>query len=351
MKKRRKNVAAVIALLLALCTIPAGCAQRAQNTQELSALTQPQPEEETAEDTNSVQEAPPEDLESGTISEEEASSEAVTPGPSTPGIAPLDPSETAPDPEDVPWVISKGDAVDAADAYWSQPENKPEIPDGSIFIVGVIQEPTMEDRRYHMGFYVYGEGDSTGELVDEVWLDGTTGEPVAPVAVDTLPAGIPETLRLFAGTGWMTQLHLNQDGSFSGRYDGWHTGLLAMEAEEELGIELPNGLHHTCEFTGKFSRIRQVSDVEYVMELSELNYAHEPGGEEVVDGALVDYTEAIGLSGATVVRLYLPGRDTADFSEQMAWWITTPNQLKSLPAALEGWYLYNGAEDYGFYSE
>lgn len=106
MKKRRKNVAAVIALLLALCTIPAGCAQRAQNTQELSALTQPQPEEETAEDTNSVQEAPPEDLESGAISEEEASSEAVTPGPSTPGIAPLDPSETAPDPEDVPWVIS-----------------------------------------------------------------------------------------------------------------------------------------------------------------------------------------------------------------------------------------------------
>ena len=57
MKKRRKNVAAVIALLLALCMLPAGCAQRAQNTQELSALTQPQPEEETVEDTNPVQEA------------------------------------------------------------------------------------------------------------------------------------------------------------------------------------------------------------------------------------------------------------------------------------------------------
>lgn len=358
MKKSRINVAAVLALLLVLCMLPTGCAGRALDTQEPSALTNPQSEEETAMSPNSAEEPSSDDLKSSTISEdeleegeEEASGQPVTPNPSTPGIAPLEPSETAPKQEDVSWVITEGAAVEAADAYWSQPENKPKLPDGSVCVVGVIQAPTVEDGRYHMGYYVYNEADNERELVDEVWLDGVTGEPVAPVAVETLPAGIPETLYLFAGTGWMTQLHLNQDGSFSGRYDSWHTGLLAMEAEEELGIELPNGLHHTCEFTGQFRRIRQVSEVEYVMELSELNYAQEPGGEEVIDGALVDYTEAIGLSGATVIRLYLPGRETTDFSEQMSWWITAPNQLEALPAALEGWYLYNVAEDFGFYSE
>ena len=174
--------------------------------------------------------------------------------------------------------------------------------------------------------------------------------PTEPVPVDTLPEGIPETLYLH-GTTWMTQIRLNQDGSFSGRYDGAQPALLAVEAEEELGVSLPNGIHSLCEFTGQLGQMYKVSEVEYRMELVDLTYSHEPGEQEVGDGELLQYEEAYGLSGATELHLYLPGRETSDFNNEMSWWITVPNQMEELPATLTGWCLYNPACEFAFYAE
>lgn len=169
---------------------------------------------------------------------------------------------------------------------------------------------------------------------------------------DTLPAGIPETLVFQSGAGgWWTELHLHQDGTFSGVYQDWNLGGVTLEMETEAGMKLPGGQCYRCDFTGQFSKIRKVSDVEYVMEMTELTYLNTPETHAVVDDAWIDYSEAYGLSGAKELRLYLPGRSTEDFSENLRWWLTIPHGWDELPTALEGWCLYNVEEDLAFYAE
>lgn len=176
--------------------------------------------------------------------------------------------------------------------------------------------------------------------------------PAEPIAVDQLPAGIPETLKFQSGAGgWWTELYLNQDGTFSGFYQDWNMGGVMPEMEQEAGQALPNGQCYRCDFSGRFSDIRKVSEVEYVMELTELTYLQEPGSHAVIDGAWFDYSEAYGLSGAKEVRLYLPGRATADIADQISGWLVIPHGLGELPEALEGWCLYNVETGQSFYGE
>lgn len=169
---------------------------------------------------------------------------------------------------------------------------------------------------------------------------------------DTLPAGIPETLVFQSGAGgWWTELHLQQDGSFSGVYQDWNLGGVTPEMEAEAGMKLPGGQCYRCDFTGRVSRIRQISEAEYVMEMTELTYLDTPQTHAIVDDAWIEYSEAYGLSGAKELRLYLPGRSTEDFSENLRWWLTVPHGWEELPAALDGWCLYNVEEDLAFYAE
>lgn len=146
-------------------------------------------------------------------------------------------------------------------------------------------------------------------------------------------------------------MHLNQDGTFSGVYQDWNMGAVTPEMEQEAGQALPNGQCYRCDFSGRFSNIRKVSEVEYVMEMTELTYLQEPGSHAVIDGAWFDYSEAYGLSGAKEVRLYLPGRATADISDEISGWLVIPHGLGELPEALEGWCLYNVADGLAFYGE
>lgn len=192
------------------------------------------------------------------------------------------------------------------------------------------------------------------EVKEEVVEDPqeTQTLPAEPIAVDQLPAGIPETLKFQSGAGaWWTELHLNQDGTFSGVYQDWNMGAVTPEMEQEAGCALTRGQCYRCDFSGRFSNIRKVSEGEYVMEMTELTYLQEPGGHAVIDNAWFDYSEAYGLSGAKEVRLYLPGRATADISEEISGWLVIPHGLGELPEALEGWCLYSVADGLAFYGE
>ena len=194
------------------------------------------------------------------------------------------------------------------------------------------------------------EAEEKEEVIEEPQETQTL--PSEPVAVDQLPAGIPETLKFQSGAGaWWTELHLNQDGTFSGVYQDWNMGAVTPEMEQEAGQTLPNGQCYRCDFSGRFSNIRKVSEVEYVLEMTELTYLQEPGSHAVIDGAWFDYSEAYGLSGAKEVRLYLPGRATADISDKISGWLVIPHGLGELPETLEGWCLYSEADGLAFYGE
>lgn len=194
------------------------------------------------------------------------------------------------------------------------------------------------------------EAEEKEEVIEEPQETQTL--PSEPVAVDQLPAGIPETLKFQSGAGaWWTELYLNQDGTFSGVYQDWNMGAVTPEMEQEAGCALTRGQCYRCDFSGRFSNIRKVSEVEYVMEMTELTYLQESGSHAVIDGAWFDYSEAYGLSGAKEVRLYLPGRATADISEEISGWLVIPHGLGELPETLEGWCLYSEADGLAFYGE
>lgn len=160
--------------------------------------------------------------------------------------------------------------------------------------------------------------------------------------VDQLPQGLPVTMCHTSETGYgVTELTLYRDGTFAGGYCDLNIGSATPELEALFHAELPNGVYLKCDFTGRFGNIRKISDVEYVMELQEFSYLHEPNVIEVVDGALVYFTEADSLCHAQEVRLYLPGKTTADFSLQLQEALTQSRGLTELPTALDGWCLYS----------
>lgn len=172
-----------------------------------------------------------------------------------------------------------------------------------------------------------------------------SSEPVAQ-----LPEGLPATMRHTSSAGdWFTELTLHQDGTFSGGFHDLDIADATPELEALFHAELPNGVYSKCDFTGQFGNIRKISNLEYAMDLEEITNLHEPGVLEVVDGALVDFTEAYGLSQAQEVRLYLPGRTTADFSPQLQEVLTQFRGLPDLPTALDVWCLYNVKEGTAFF--
>ena len=171
----------------------------------------------------------------------------------------------------------------------------------------------------------------------------THGQSSAPSV--HLLQGLPVTMIYDAGEGaWSTELTLHRDGTFSGSYRDYNISSADPALEEYFNAELPNGIYSKCDFIGRFGNIRKISDVEYAMDLEELTYLQAPHVLEVVDGALVDSAEAYGLSRAEEVRLYLPGRTTADFSLGVQERLKRLSGVSDLPVVLDRWCLYNCEE-------
>ena len=175
-------------------------------------------------------------------------------------------------------------------------------------------------------------------------VDTFTHEQSSAPSVHLLQ-GLPVTMIYDAGEGaWSTELTLHRDGTFSGSYRDYNVSSADPALEEYFNAELPNGIYSKCDFIGRFGNIRKISDVEYAMDLEELTYLQAPHVLEVVDGALVDSAEAYGLSRAEEVRLYLPGRTTADFSLGVQERLKRLSGVSDLPVVLDRWCLYNCEE-------
>ena len=94
--------------------------------------------------------------------------------------------------------------------------------------------------------------------------------------------------------GWMTQMDIRSDGTFSGEY-----------YDTEMGLS-GDGYDYTmyyADFTGKFGSPKKINDYTYYFELEDMQYANAPGTEEIVtdmDGRrLTIYAEAYGLDEGT----------------------------------------------------
>ncbi len=142
--------------------------------------------------------------------------------------------------------------------------------------------------------------------------------------------------------GWATMLNIRADGSFFGEYYDSDMG--------SAGEGYPNGTMYQSDFTGTFTHPVKVDDRTYSMEIDEINYAMEPGSEEIKDDILYCYTTAYGLDNAGTILIYLPGTPLAELSEEVRIWLGCYDLSSSKETELSSYALNNEASQFGFTS-
>lgn len=139
--------------------------------------------------------------------------------------------------------------------------------------------------------------------------------------------------------GWSTQLSLQPDGTFTGRYEDVDLG--------DMGEENPDGTVYICDFSGSFSQPGKVEDHFWTMELVYLSTEQEPGEVTYEEGIKYVSAGPNGLERAREVWLYLPGAETKDLPEEFLFWTTSAFSGEA-PEQLPFYGLYSVSDQSGF---
>ncbi len=155
--------------------------------------------------------------------------------------------------------------------------------------------------------------------------DTLAGEEVPPTeaAVPSEPAGdINFTFADLDGLefqyasgagGWSTRFRVYPDGSFTGTYSDW---------DADSSGEHPNGVTHRNTFSGDLGTVEMENEYTVRTAVKYLTYDHEIGTEELRDGVLYQYTEAVGFEETQRGDLlfYLPGAPVGELPEAFRSW-------------------------------
>ena len=136
--------------------------------------------------------------------------------------------------------------------------------------------------------------------------------------------------------GWSTYLYIEEDGTFYGNFHDSDMGC--------TGEGYPGGTIYYCDFSGKFTNPVKIDDYSYQFEIESLKCEKEEGEEEIIDEILYIYSYPYGMDDADKLYMYLPGKDTKDFSEELQMWLFLTDDEKELPF----YALYNENPEYGF---
>ena len=158
-----------------------------------------------------------------------------------------------------------------------------------------------------------------------------------------LPNTTPLNLVFASGAGaWGTSMTLNSDGSFKGSYHDSDMG--------DSGNGYPNGTVYVCEFSGKFSNIRQIDATTYALTLSEITTERVEGGEWIEDGVRYISSGPYGLEEGKEFLLYTPQTPAKNLTEEFIQWGYGSVGLDSSQKTLDCYGLYNKEMSYGFFS-
>ena len=174
---------------------------------------------------------------------------------------------------------------------------------------------------------------SVGEISDSITVVGTPYGYSETVTSENVFSILPDYFYFSSNAGgWWTRIYINDDGSFTGRYIDSELGYLRSYFGEYSDYyfedipEYPNSWYDwCCDFTGKFEIVEQISNYEFRLEVTELEFLNTPGTweEKSYDGepAFNIYTEPRGITELGDFYLYLPGRETADLDPECVSWI------------------------------
>lgn len=177
---------------------------------------------------------------------------------------------------------------------------------------------------------------------NESSTESKTEETVQNEAIH-LPNSTPLNLVFSSGAGaWGTSMELSNDGSFKGSYKDSDMGV--------VGNGYPKGTAYVCEFSGKFSNMRQIDDTTYAITLSEINTKRAEGEEWVEDGIRYISSGPYGLEEGKEFLLYTPQTPVKNLTEEFIQWGYGSVGLDSSRETLGCYGLYNTEMGYGFFS-
>ncbi|MDO4615909.1 MAG: hypothetical protein Q4B03_00420 [Lachnospiraceae bacterium] len=115
--------------------------------------------------------------------------------------------------------------------------------------------------------------------------------------------------------GWGEELEIHEDGSFSGSF-----------LDDDMGSTGKgySATEYQSDYTGAFTDVQRVSELEYLARVRIQSYEKEPGTSEIIDQTLHSYTESAGLQDGSVVRIFLTGTAWDAIPEGMQDWIRMP---------------------------
>ena len=193
---------------------------------------------------------------------------------------------------------------------------------------------------------------SVGEMSDSLTVVGTPYGYSGTVTSENVFSILPDYFYFSSNAGgWWTRIYINDDGSFTGSYIDSELGYLRSYYGEYSDYyfedipEYPNSWYDwCCDFTGKFEIVEQISNYEFRLEVTELEFLNTPGTWEAksFDGepAFNIYTEPRGITKLGDFYLYLPGRETADLDPECVSWIRTDVNDFEETDYLKYWGLY-----------
>jgi hypothetical protein len=183
--------------------------------------------------------------------------------------------------------------------------------------------------------------ESTEATTEEETTEATTEEVVEEESLFKTIQGI---YMFTSGVGgWGTELEIKEDGTFTGTYHDSDMGV--------TGDGYPNGTVYQAEFSGTFSEPQMIDEYTYSMNMESLTLKNAVGEEEIIDGVKYVYSDPYGLDNAEVFEVYLPGKPTAELSEEYISWARIKFWGEDTPETLDFCGLYNVNGQEGFVQE
>ena len=148
---------------------------------------------------------------------------------------------------------------------------------------------------------------------------------------------IPHEYTFSSGAGaWSTELHLENDGSFTGYFHDW----------DAYGPNGEQGYIAECRFSGHFGHIGKIDDKIYTMELLDLKQEGTVGEKYVdADGMTHETSTPYGFDNASLFYIYVPGISVDKLQEGFVNWA----QLYGINNDTFDWYgIYNYYGEQGF---
>ena len=167
-----------------------------------------------------------------------------------------------------------------------------------------------------------------------------SAESAETAAGDELLPQIDDTFMFMSGVGgWFTELTLNTDGTFSGKYSDGNLG------ESGDGY---SGTIYNCDFTGSFTGIEKIDDYTYKMTLSGYSIDGNIGDEYITEETRYVISDAYGISGGETFYLYLPGKPMSEIPSTVSDWLSMRgvSGVSELPCKC----LYNEAQEDPFFA-